>query len=39
MKRGKMSYLFKVLFLFLRIGVIKAHDELALEIDLVVLIE
>lgn len=33
------KYLLKVLFLLFRVCVIKTHDELALEIDLVVLVE
>ncbi len=37
--KSKISYLLKVLFLLLRVGIIKAHDELALEIELVVLVE
>lgn len=39
MKVGKISYLLKVLFLLLRVGIIEAHDELALEIELVVLVK
>lgn len=35
----KMSYLLKVLLLLFRVGVIKTHDKLALEADLVVLVE
>lgn len=34
-----MCYLLKVLLLLLRVGVIKAHDELAFKCDLVVLVE
>lgn len=33
------SHLFKVLLLLLRVGVVKAHDKLALKGDLVVLVE
>lgn len=33
------THLLKVLLLFLGVGVIEAHDELALEGDLVVLVE
>lgn len=33
------EYLLKVLLLLLRVGVVEAHDELALECHLVVLVE
>lgn len=37
--RSEFSYLLEVLLLFLWIGVIEAHDELAFERELVVLVE
>lgn len=34
-----MFYLLKVLLFLLRVGIVKAHDELAFKCDLVVLVE
>lgn len=37
--RVQVSHLLKVLLFLLRVGVVKAHDELAFERDLVMLVE